>query len=114
VGNSQKLQQVIVNILINASQAVEKSRGTIYVTSSFDNKEVVLQIKDDGKGMDDKTLSQIFDPFFTTKRHHGGTGLGLSIAYGIIKEHKGTIEVESRVGMGTTFSIHIPRNQEGQ
>ncbi|HAR96076.1 MAG TPA: hypothetical protein DCR97_08965 [Deltaproteobacteria bacterium] len=114
VGNSQKLQQVIVNILINASQSIEKSRGTIYVTSSFDNKEVVLQIKDDGKGMDDKTLSQIFDPFFTTKRHHGGTGLGLSIAYGIVKEHKGTIDVESRVGMGTTFSIHIPRNQEGQ
>jgi PAS domain S-box-containing protein len=114
VGNSQKLQQVIVNILINASQAIEKSRGTIYVTSSFDNKEVALQIKDDGKGMDEKTLSQIFDPFFTTKRHHGGTGLGLSIAYGIIKEHKGMIEVESKVGAGTTFSIHIPRHQEGQ
>lgn len=114
VGNSQKLQQVIVNILINASQAIEKSRGTIYVTSSFDDKEVVLQIKDDGKGMDEKTIGQIFDPFFTTKRHHGGTGLGLSIAYGIIKEHKGTIEVDSRVGMGTTFSIRIPRHrQEG-
>jgi PAS domain S-box-containing protein len=115
VGNSQKLQQVIVNILINASQAIEKSRGTIYVTSSFNDKEVVLQIKDDGKGMDEKTISQIYDPFYTTKRHHGGTGLGLSIAYGIVKEHKGTIEVESRVGMGTTFSIHIPRHaQEGQ
>jgi signal transduction histidine kinase len=114
VGNSQKLQQVIVNILINASQAIEKSRGTIYVTSSVDEKEVVLQIKDDGKGMDEKTISQIFDPFYTTKRHHGGTGLGLSIAYGIVKEHKGRIEVESRVGMGTVFSIHIPRHhQEG-
>lgn len=114
VGNSQKLQQVIVNILINASQAVEKSRGTIHVATSFDNKEVVLQIKDDGKGIEEKTLGQIFDPFYTTKRHHGGTGLGLSIAYGIVKEHRGTIEVESRVGMGTTFSIHIPRNQEGK
>lgn len=114
VGNSQKLQQVIVNILINASQAMEKPRGTIHVTSSFDDKEVLLQIKDDGKGIDEKTLGQIFDPFYTTKRHRGGTGLGLSIAYGIVKEHKGRIEVESRVGMGTTFSIHIPRNQEGK
>lgn len=114
VGNSQKLQQVIVNILINASQAIEKSRGIIFVTTTFDEKEVLLEIKDDGKGMDEKTLSQIFDPFFTTKRHHGGTGLGLSIAYGIVKEHKGTIEVESKVGMGTKFSIHIPRQQEGK
>jgi PAS domain S-box-containing protein len=114
VGNSQKLQQVIVNILINASQAIEKARGTIHVTTSFNDKEVVLQIKDNGKGIDEKTLGQIFDPFYTTKRHHGGTGLGLSIAYGIVKEHKGTIEVESRVGMGTAFSIHIPRHrQEG-
>jgi signal transduction histidine kinase len=53
-------------------------------------------------------MKQIFDPFFTTKRNQGGTGLGLSIAYGIIKEHKGRIEVESKVGGGTTFSIRIP------
>ena len=53
-------------------------------------------------------MKQIFDPFFTTKRNQGGTGLGLSIAYGIIKEHKGRIEVESKVGAGTTFSIFIP------
>ena len=55
-----------------------------------------------------KTISQIFDPFFTTKRHQGGTGLGLSIAYGIIKEHKGRIEVVSEVGAGTTFCIYLP------
>jgi polar amino acid transport system substrate-binding protein len=110
-GNSQKLQQVIVNILINASQAIEKSKGTIHVISEFNDGEVILRVRDDGKGMDEKTSKQIFDPFFTTKRHQGGTGLGLSIAYGIIKEHKGRIDVESKVGMGTSFCISLPRNQ---
>ena len=109
-GNTQKLQQVIVNILINASQAIEKSKGTIAVTSEFNDREVILRVRDDGKGMDEKTLKQMFDPFFTTKRHQGGTGLGLSIAYGIIKEHKGRIDVESKVGAGTSFGICLPRN----
>ena len=108
VGNSQKLQQVILNILINASQAIDKPRGTIKLVSRFDGKEVIIRITDNGKGMDEKTISQIFDPFFTTKRHQGGTGLGLSIAYGIIKEHKGRIEVVSEVGVGTTFCIYLP------
>jgi signal transduction histidine kinase len=112
VGNSQKLQQVIVNILINASQSIDKQRGTIHVISQFNEKEVVLRVRDDGKGMDDRTVKQIFDPFFTTKRHQGGTGLGLSIAYGIIKEHQGRIDVESKVGLGTTFCVYIPRNPE--
>lgn len=111
VGNSQKLQQVIVNILINASQAIEKPRGTIQVVTRFNEKEVVLRVRDDGKGIDQRTMKQIFDPFFTTKRHQGGggTGLGLSIAYGIIKEHEGRIDVESKEGIGTTFCIYLPR-----
>ncbi len=71
-------------------------------------KENLLKIPHDGKGIDEKTMKQIFDPFFTTKRHQGGTGLGLSIAYGIIKEHKGRIEVESKSGLGTVFSIYMP------
>ncbi|MCX5812266.1 MAG: ATP-binding protein [Proteobacteria bacterium] len=116
VGNSQKLQQVIVNILINASQAIEKPRGTIHVLSSFNEKEVMLRVRDDGKGMGERTAKQIFDPFFTTKRHQGGTGggtgLGLSIAYGIIKEHQGRIDVESKEGIGTTFCIYLPRSPE--
>jgi signal transduction histidine kinase len=114
VGNSQKLQQVIVNILINASQAINKQRGTIHVISQFNEKEVVLRVRDDGKGMEERTVKQIFDPFFTTKRHQGGTGLGLSIAYGIIKEHQGRIDVESKVGVGTTFCIYIPRSPEAK
>ena len=108
-GNSQRLEQVVVNILINASQAIEKKMGNILITTScLERKENLLKITDDGKGIDEKTMKQIFDPFFTTKRHQGGTGLGLSIAYGIIKEHKGRIEVESKSGLGTIFSIYIP------
>jgi PAS domain S-box-containing protein len=108
VGNSQKLQQVILNILINASQAIEQPRGDIKVSSRHEDGEVIIRIKDNGKGMDEKTIGQIFDPFFTTKRNKGGTGLGLSIAYGIIKEHQGRIEVVSEVGAGTSFYIHLP------
>ncbi len=109
-GNFQRLEQVMVNILINASQAIEKKMGAIVIRTAHLEKENenLLQICDDGKGIDEKTMKQIFDPFFTTKRNQGGTGLGLSIAYGIIKEHKGRIEVESKVGSGTTFSILIP------
>jgi PAS domain S-box-containing protein len=109
-GNFQRLEQVVVNILINASQAIEKKMGSIVIATAYREKEKenLLRISDDGKGIDEKTVKQIFDPFFTTKRNQGGTGLGLSIAYGIIKEHKGRIEVESKLGAGTTFSIFIP------
>ncbi len=109
-GNFQRLEQVVVNILINASQAIDKKIGAIAIRTAYleGEGENLLSISDDGKGIDEKTLKQIFDPFFTTKRNQGGTGLGLSIAYGIIKEHKGRIEVESKPGAGTTFSIHLP------
>jgi PAS domain S-box-containing protein len=109
-GNFQRLEQVMVNILINASQAIEKKMGSIAIRTVHLEKECenLLQISDDGKGIDEKTIKQIFDPFFTTKRNQGGTGLGLSIAYGIIKEHKGRIEVESKVRSGTTFKVFLP------
>jgi len=112
-GNFQRLEQVVVNILINASQAIETKMGSIVVSTLHmeKDKENLLKISDNGKGIDAKTLKQIFDPFFTTKRNQGGTGLGLSIAYGIIKEHKGRIEVESKQGSGTTFSLYIPVSQ---
>lgn len=109
-GNSQRLEQVVVNIMINAAQAIENKMGTIVITTAYREKEKenLLRITDNGKGIDEKTMKQIFDPFFTTKRNQGGTGLGLSIAYGIVKEHKGRIEIESKLGSGTTFSVFIP------
>jgi signal transduction histidine kinase len=109
-GSIQKLEQVLMNLVINASQAVENGMGLITITTHYEksSNEVIINVSDDGKGMDEKTRKNIFDPFFTTKRDKGGTGLGLSISYGIIKDHNGKIEVESKLGSGTTFTIRIP------
>ena len=109
-GNIQKLEQVLMNLLINAAQAMERDDGLIVIETSMskNKKEVLIKIIDNGKGMDDNTKKHLFDPFFTTKRDKGGTGLGLSISYGIIQEHKGRIDVDSQVGIGTTFTIRIP------
>ena len=109
-GNIQKLEQVLMNIIINASEAIKDKKGLIIVETRYDksNNEIIIKFTDNGEGMDEETRKNIFDPFFTTKRNEGGTGLGLSISYGIIKEHNGTITVESKLGSGTTFVIHIP------
>ncbi|MDH7516647.1 MAG: ATP-binding protein [Bacteroidota bacterium] len=109
-GNFQKLEQVVINMLINASQAIDKEKGDITITTRYrpEAGEVAVLISDNGKGMDENTKRQIFDPFFTTKRTQGGTGLGLSIAQRIIREHGGRIEVESQPRLGTTFFIYLP------
>ncbi len=108
-GNSQKIEQVFVNLIVNASQAIPDDRkGLITVATAMNDDTVVIKIADNGKGMDSKTLRQIFDPFFTTKRAKGGTGLGLAIVYRIVEEHKGTITVNSKQGEGTEFTIRIP------
>jgi signal transduction histidine kinase len=112
IGNSQKLEQVIINLMINAGQAMpEDRRGVIEVSTHKDWYGVVIEVKDDGKGMTESIMKHIFDPFFTTKRAKGGTGLGLSIVYKIIEEHKGTISVSSKPGEGTTFTIRIPATE---
>lgn len=109
-GSPPKMEQVLMNLLSNAAQAIEGDRGEIFIETGFNekNNEVIIKVGDNGKGMDEKTKKNIFDPFFTTKRDKGGTGLGLSITYGIIKEHKGKIELDTSPGVGTTFTIRIP------
>jgi polar amino acid transport system substrate-binding protein len=108
-GNAQKIEQVIVNLLVNASQAMpEDRRGRITVRSRAQDGDVVVEVEDDGKGMNESTIKQIFEPFFTTKRAKGGTGLGLAIAYRIIEEHRGHISVRSAPGVGTTFMLRLP------
>ncbi len=112
-GNVQKMEQVIINLIINASQAIpEQRRGVIEVLTEFDDTDVVAQIRDNGSGMSEGTIKQVFDPFFTTKRARGGTGLGLSIVYRIVEEHGGTIAVSSTIGEGTTFTIKIPHTRK--
>lgn len=108
-GNSQKIEQVLVNLLVNAGQAVpDDRRGNITVRTRAGEKDVIIEVEDDGRGMNGKTLKQIFDPFFTTKRAKGGTGLGLPIAYRTVEEHGGTITVSSTPWVGTRFVIRIP------
>ncbi|MCP5511896.1 MAG: GAF domain-containing protein [Leptospiraceae bacterium] len=103
-----QLSQVFLNIIINAGHAIV-DKGTIRIkTSLFDEKSVLIEICDTGKGIPPENLGKIFEPFFTTKPIGLGTGLGLSISFGIIEKHNGKITVESEVGKGTCFSIVIP------
>jgi signal transduction histidine kinase len=108
-GDPNQLIQVMMNIMINAQQAMDGEPGTITVTSSSPNAGVVeLRIQDNGPGMPEEVRSKIFEPFFTTKMAGKGTGLGLAVTYGIIKDHGGNIRVESEPGKGTTFIITLP------
>ena len=107
-GDLQKLQQVFLNLIINAEQAIGDF-GTITVKARETDKGFIrTDITDNGPGIAQKNIDQIFDPFFTTKEAGKGTGLGLSIVYGIVKEHGGYIEVASTLGEGTTFSVFLP------
>jgi PAS domain S-box-containing protein len=106
-GNSGKLQQVFLNLLLNARDAMEPG-GKLTIRAREEGSRLTLSISDTGRGIDPKHLAMIFDPFFTTKAVKKGTGLGLSVTYGIVQEHGGTIEVESRLGEGTTFRLAFP------
>ncbi len=111
-GNEGRLVQVFVNLLNNAADAVGDKNGTI-VVRSFERSEFVgAEISDNGAGIPEHLLSQIFEPFFTTKAASGGTGLGLSICHGIMTSLGGKLEVESTVGLGTTFRVLVPRGGE--
>ena len=109
-GYPQQLNQVFMNILVNAAQAIEK-KGEITVKTGAVENFVEVTISDTGCGIPKENLQKIFDPFFTTKDVGKGTGLGMNIAYNIVKKHNGTIRVNSEVGKGTTFTIRIPVEQ---
>ena len=103
----QQLNQVFMNLLINAAQAIEK-QGTIKIKTWNGDEVIKISISDTGCGVPEEKLEKIFDPFFTTKEVGKGTGLGLSICYEIIKKHDGNITVDSEAGQGTTFTVQIP------
>ncbi len=113
-GNRGKLQQVLVNLVLNAKDALmEKGSGSVRIFTARTSKGVEIRIEDDGVGMSQETLRKIYDPFFTTKSNptagqRKGTGLGLAVTYGIVQEHAGTIEVTSVIGEGTTFRLELP------
>ncbi len=108
-GLAGQIQQVFVNLIVNAAQALlGKGGGTITITTSRQGGMVVIEVADDGPGIPPDVLPRIFDPFFTTKDVGEGSGLGLSIVHGIVDRHGGTISVDSHVGRGTTFKVSLP------
>ena len=108
VGDSDQLRQVLLNLLLNACEAMPDG-GVLTVTTALHGASVQLEVKDTGCGINSENLESIFDPFFTTKPVGTGTGLGLSVSYGIIQQHNGTIVAESEPGDGTRFMVRIPR-----
>ena len=117
MGNPFRLEQVLLNILSNAKSAVEKKleqkkdstyKKKINLSLKKDNDTIFIKITDNGIGMPSKVMNKIFEPFYTTKDQHSGTGLGLSISYGIIKEMKGKIRVESKEYEFTKLTIELP------
>jgi two-component system NtrC family sensor kinase len=112
MADPHQIEQVIINMLLNAGHAMDTGGTLSIVTTCLPEKNcVIAQIADTGCGIPEENLSKIFDPFFTTKET-SGTGLGLAVSYGIINSHGGTIEVESQVGLGTTFTIKLPINPD--
>jgi signal transduction histidine kinase len=114
-GSANQLQQVMLNLMLNAQHAME-NRGSLSVSTHYDAKKKVatILISDTGCGMSEEVKQRIFEPFFTTKGVGKGTGLGLSVTLGILKDHKANIDVESQIGKGTTFKISFPVLEVGK
>ena len=116
MGSEDQLQQVFMNLVSNAAEAMESSEeGVLRVETehSLKNNGIVARVTDTGVGISKENLTALFEPFFTTKKKGKGVGLGLSVVYGIIEDHKGSINVESEVGRGTTFVVETPLDQQG-
>jgi signal transduction histidine kinase len=106
-GNAGKLQQVFLNLLVNARDAMPEGGELRILTDTMDSKVEII-VQDSGIGISSENIKKIYDPFFTTKAAGKGTGLGLSVTYGIVQEHGGTITVDSRPGKGTSFKLELP------
>lgn len=110
--NPDQIQQVFLNLMLNALDAMPDG-GALTITMQQDGPSLKIVFADTGSGIDESAMDKVFDPFFTTKPLGKGTGLGLSICYGIIREHKGTIDFSSRKGEGTSFTIRLPLKSDG-
>ena len=109
LGHPRQVSQAVMNLLLNAAQAM-KERGTVYVSTRPDGEDdVVLTVRDTGVGMAPEVQANLFQPFFTTRPEGDGTGLGLAVVHGIITSHGGRIRVESQPGQGSTFTVRLPR-----
>ncbi|MBW2352426.1 MAG: PAS domain-containing protein [Deltaproteobacteria bacterium] len=115
-GSEDQLQQVFMNLVSNAAEAMESSeKGALRIETehSLKNNSILIRVQDSGVGIVKENLGTLFEPFFTTKKSGKGVGLGLSVVYGIVRDHNGSISVESEVGKGTTFEVEIPIDPQG-
>jgi signal transduction histidine kinase len=108
VCSPSQVNQVFLNLVTNAVQAMEGAQGKLTLTTRSEGAGVAVEVADDGKGIAPDVLPKIFDPFFSTKEIGKGTGLGLSISYKIVQQHGGRIDVDSRPGAGTRFTVWLP------
>ncbi len=108
-----QLLQVLINLVVNAIQAMPHG-GTMTIRTSFDTEQVTLEVSDTGIGISEEVRRKVFLPFFTTKDVDQGTGLGLAVVHGIVTAHGGTVEVDSKVGVGSTFRVRLPRSPDGR
>lgn len=115
-GSLQSIEQVILNLVINAAQAIDHARGDIRIQTRVDRKDgrVRLRVSDNGRGVSPAIADRIFLPFVTDKQAQGGTGLGLSVTYGIVKAHGGDIAFQTRAGEGTAFTVLLPTKLKRQ
>ncbi|MCH4563250.1 transporter substrate-binding domain-containing protein [Halomonas sp. EGI 63088] len=109
-GNAQRIEQVVINLVLNACQALDDMEQAIVLTTRHDRDRrcVLLEVSDQGRGIDPESMNLLTDPFFTTRRECGGTGLGLSVSAGIVREHHGTLTFASSPGEGTTVTLALP------
>jgi signal transduction histidine kinase len=109
-GNAQRIEQVVINLVVNACQALPDPDRSVTVATRFEASanRIVLEVTDQGEGIPEEHVKRITDPFFTTKREHGGTGLGLAITERIVRDHGGSLVFESTPGEGTTVCVTLP------
>jgi signal transduction histidine kinase len=114
-GHGQRIEQVIINLLVNACQAMTEKRKPLRMATGFDTRSgsLYVEVEDGGCGMTPEVIARITDPFFTTKRDSGGTGMGLSISDTIVRDHGGRLEFRSTPGVGTVATIWIPCGPSG-
>ena len=108
MADSGQLEQVFINLVVNAIQAMSEGGRLTIRTSLGEDNRIQVSVEDTGYGIAPENLDKLFTPFFTTREEEKGVGLGLAVSYGIIERHGGKITVESEVGKGSTFTVHLP------
>ncbi|MBD3317250.1 MAG: GHKL domain-containing protein, partial [Chitinivibrionales bacterium] len=108
-GKARKLEQVIINLVQNACEALQQKDKALTVKVEMHDDKCIISVEDEGRGIPASVMPQLTDPFFTTRRECGGTGLGLAISAGIVKDHGGEITFESKVNKGTIVRVTLPR-----